>query len=123
MPAGDKFLKELEEWSSRRGKKNPHETRISFLAVKEEVKAGIDAGHSAKLIWELLSEKGCIDCTYPTFCRHVRRHIKTKIENTTLRSPPKTERRESKDQENDESPIAGERSFQYSSSPNTEDLY
>ncbi|MBK1718079.1 TraK family protein [Thiocystis violacea] len=48
-----------------------------FLALKPAIAGALASGFRQRTIWADLTESRQIDCTYQTFNRHVRQHIKT----------------------------------------------
>ena len=71
------YTEELAEWVKKHEALRPRKNKnlITFLAVRTDVKAAIEAGYAFKTIWEHLHETGKISYRYETFLRHVRQHI------------------------------------------------
>jgi len=71
------YTDELAEWVKQREATRPRQDKnvVAFLAVREKVQSGIDAGYALKTIWEHLHETGRIPYRYETFLKHVHRHI------------------------------------------------
>ncbi|WP_293645169.1 TraK family protein [Thiolapillus sp.] len=72
------YTEELAEWVKKRKEKRPRQdlAAVAFMAVREDVKAAIEAGYAQKTIWAHLHEIGKIPYRYETFLKHVRKHIK-----------------------------------------------
>ncbi|OJW51151.1 MAG: hypothetical protein BGO67_12555 [Alphaproteobacteria bacterium 41-28] len=64
------WIKKGEASSSKRDK-----NLITFLAVRADVKAALEAGYTLKIIWKHLHGKGKILYNYETFLKYVRHHI------------------------------------------------
>lgn len=72
------YIDELAEWVDKRAKKKRRQdaAAVAFLAVRPNVKEAIDAGYALSTIWEHMHETGKLKCSYETFRKHVRRHMK-----------------------------------------------
>jgi len=72
------YTEALAEWVKKRKEKRPQQdlAAVAFMAVREDVKAAIEAGYAQKTIWAHLHETGKIPYRYETFLKHVRKHIK-----------------------------------------------
>ena len=71
------YTEELSDWM-RQQQPPAARTRTGladFLAVREDVRAAIEAGYSLKLIWQHLHSTHRIRCRYETFLRHVHQHL------------------------------------------------
>ena len=64
------WIKKGEASSSKQDK-----NLITFLAVRADVKAAIEAGYTLKIIWKHLHANGKISYNYETFLKYVRHHI------------------------------------------------
>ncbi|MCD8561258.1 MAG: TraK family protein [Shewanella xiamenensis] len=70
---------QLEAWLAKEAAHNPKVKRIiwaQFLAVADEIQAGINAGYSLKLIHIYLTDVKKIECNYDTFLRYQKRYVK-----------------------------------------------
>lgn len=74
-----RYADELAEWVSARPAPRPRQDRslVAFLAVKEDVRAALEAGYAMKTIWAHLQATGRIESRYETFTLHVKRHLRT----------------------------------------------
>ncbi len=74
-----RYADELAEWVSARPAPRPRQDRslVAFLAVKEDVRAALEAGYAMKTIWAHLHATGRIESRYETFTLHVKRHLRT----------------------------------------------
>ncbi|MBP8176203.1 MAG: TraK family protein [Xanthomonadales bacterium] len=75
----NRYADELAEWVSARPAPRPRQDRslVAFLAVKEDVRAALEAGYAMKTIWAHLQATGRIESRYETFTLHVKRHLRT----------------------------------------------
>lgn len=75
----NRYADELAEWVSARPAPRPRQDRslVAFLAVKEDVRAALEAGYAMKTIWAHLHATGRIESRYETFTLHVKRHLRT----------------------------------------------
>ena len=64
------WIKKSEASSSKQDK-----NLMSFLAVRADVKAAIEADYTLKIIWKHLHGRGKISYSYETFLKYVRHHI------------------------------------------------
>jgi len=120
------YTNELAEWVDKRAKKKRRQdtAAVAFLAVRQNVKEAIDAGYALSTIWEHMHETGKLKCSYETFRKHVRRHMKP----TTQADPepaPKTGAqasigKESKDEQKKDDPLNG---FTFNATPKKEELF
>lgn len=129
------FLETLAKWAkSERRTTRPrrNETLVIFLAVRDDVKAAIDAGYAIKTIWEHMHETNRVSFRYETFLRYVHRHIKNAPQVSPIQ--PATAKRASLAKGDDEtrSKASGTpkrteapalSSFTFNSKPNKEDLF
>lgn len=45
--------------------------RAVFIAVKREVLAAVEEGHTYTKIWKMLTKEGVLRCSYSQFCRYL----------------------------------------------------
>jgi hypothetical protein len=64
---------QLAEWVSQPARTLRDRHLVTFMAVRNDVKAALDAGFTAKTIWTNMRETGRVDFCYETFLRHVKR--------------------------------------------------
>lgn len=57
--------------------------RVAFLAIVDEVQAGLAAGASSRHLWEILKKEGKMGCSYITFTRYVKTLKKGAAKDTT----------------------------------------
>jgi hypothetical protein len=73
-----RYTDELADWLKKKGSSNRKDKSIiAFLAIRDDIRAAMNEGYSLQTIWEHLHETGKIPFQYETFCKHVRRYIKT----------------------------------------------
>lgn len=68
---------QLAEWVSQPARTFRDRHLVTFMAVRNDVKAALDAGFTAKTIWANMRETGRVDFCYETFLRHVKRCFNT----------------------------------------------
>ena len=66
---------ELGEWVKRRKSSKRANGLVAFLAVRDDVRAAIEAGYPVKTIWAQMRESQCVSVCYDTFLKYVNRHI------------------------------------------------
>lgn len=88
------YTDELAGWIKSREAKKPRRDlcTVSFLAVKDDIKAALDNGYSRKIIWEHMCESGKIQCAYQTFAKQIRKYITNEPEKTSPETPAKPKR-------------------------------
>lgn len=57
--------------------------RVAFLAIMDEVQAGLAAGASSRHLWQILKKEGKLGCSYITFTRYVKTIKKGAAKDTT----------------------------------------
>lgn len=70
------YTDELAEWVKKREIKGREKNLVAFLGLRDDVKAAIEAGYSAKTIWSNMRECGRIGFGYEAFLSYVNRLIK-----------------------------------------------
>ncbi len=111
------YTEELAEWLKKKGpSRRKDKSTIAFLAIRDDIKAAMDEGYSLLTIWEHLHETGKIPFQYETFCKHVRRHIKTvdKSKPMPVEKAPPVDKTKPKKKE-----LSG---FSFDATPKKEDL-
>lgn len=85
-----RYTEELAGWVSRRAAPRPRQDRniVAFLAVKEDVRAALEAGYAMKTIWAHLTATGRLAGRYETFTQHVKRYLRTAPPAAGSPSPP-----------------------------------
>lgn len=124
----------LGEWLKRRATTRRQRYLVEFLAVRDDVKAAVEAGYPVMRIWEYMVEAGQIGCGYQTFLNYVNRHVRRDCSVQAPTTPPatmarknveKTPRsRETKHQEKSSQVRAPDAipGFTFNSDPRKEDL-
>lgn len=69
------YVQQLDEWIKAKGVRKPDGNVAAFLAVRDLVKARLDDGYSATIIFAYLHEKQRIDVCYDTFLKYVHRYV------------------------------------------------
>ena len=70
------YTDELTEWTKKRATKCRGTNLVTFLGLRDDVKAAIDAGFSTKTIWSNMHESGRVTFGYDAFLNYVNRLIK-----------------------------------------------
>lgn len=70
------YTERLGEWVKQRDSTKRDKNIVAFLAVRDEVKAAVDAGYPVKTIWKNMREEKRIAFGYDTFLNYVNRHIR-----------------------------------------------
>jgi len=78
----------LEAWATRRASTPRQKNLVALLAVRDDIKAGLDAGYPALTIWRYLHEKGRVPCQYDTFRNFVNRYIRKGAAKNPAKTPP-----------------------------------
>ncbi|WP_374090985.1 TraK family protein [Methylomicrobium lacus] len=129
------YTDELAEWVDKRAKKKRRQdtAAVAFLAVRPNVKEAIDAGYALSTIWEHMHETGKLKCSYETFRKHVRRHMKPTTQadpKTTPKAGAQTSTgKESKDDQKTKTTKVGQKKdyplngFTFNATPKKEELF
>ena len=67
------YPKQLAQWVNQPASKLRDRHLATFMAVRNDVEAALDAGFTAKTIWANMHETGRVNFSYETFLRHVKR--------------------------------------------------
>jgi len=67
------YPKQLAQWANQPASKLRDRHLATFMAVRNDVQAALDAGFTAKTIWANMRATGRVDFCYETFLRHVKR--------------------------------------------------
>lgn len=70
------YPEQLGEWVKQRESTQRDKNLVAFLAVKEDVKAAIEAGYAVKTVWANMSDTQRIPFKYDTFLNFVNRFIR-----------------------------------------------
>ena len=70
------YTDQLEEWVKQKKGSARDKHLVTFLAIKEDVRLAMNAGYSAKTIWQNMRELGRVSFTYALFLKYVSLHIK-----------------------------------------------
>lgn len=84
------YPEQLGEWVKRRRSSKGASPVASFLAVRDDVKAAVDAGYPVKTIWTQMYESQCVNVSYDTFIRYVNRYINNPGSTAPARNAVKT---------------------------------
>lgn len=80
----------LGEWIKRRESTKRDRYLAAFLAVRDDVKAAVNAGYPIMTIWANMVEAGQVACGYETFRNYVNRYVRRADESHTSTSPAPT---------------------------------
>lgn len=70
------YPEQLGDWVKRRESTQRDKNLVAFLAVRDDVKAAVDAGYAVKTIWSNMSEAGRVNFGYDTFLNYTNRLIR-----------------------------------------------
>ena len=84
----------LGEWLKRRATTGRQRYLVEFLAVRDDVRAAVEAGYPVMCIWENMVEAGQIGCGYQTFLNYVNRHVRRDSAAQAPATPPAAMTRE-----------------------------
>ena len=101
----------IAERAARKKPPRNGQNRVTFLAMREDVKQAIDDGWPVKTIWETLHEEGKVSFSYPAFIGYVNRLI--------LSSPASRETAQATEKNPGEPTTSG---FTFNRTPKKEDL-
>jgi hypothetical protein len=71
--AAKSYPERLAQWVNQPARKFRDRHLVTFMAVRNDVQAALDAGFAAKTIWANMHETGRVDFCYETFLKHVKR--------------------------------------------------
>lgn len=81
----------LGEWVKRRESTQRDKNLVAFLAVRDDVRAAVDAGYAVKTIWANMSEAGRVKFGYDTFLNYTNRLIRKPKAAAPSHTPAPTE--------------------------------
>jgi len=90
------YPEKLAKWiNAQKGSSSRYKKHlVAFLAIKDDVKAALDTGHTMKNIWLHMRAEGKISFSYKSFTQYVHRYLKEKdehIENLSTANEAKKE--------------------------------
>lgn len=77
------YPEQLGEWVKRRESTQRDKNLVAFLAVRDDVKAAINAGYAVKTVWLNMREAGRVQFGYDTFLNYTNRLIRRPQANVT----------------------------------------
>jgi hypothetical protein len=72
---GKNYPDQLGDWVRQRAATTRDKNLVAFLAVRDDVRAALDAGYAAKTVWSNLHESKRIAVSYTAFLRYVRKFL------------------------------------------------
>lgn len=72
---GKNYPDQLGDWVRQRATTMRDKNLVAFLAVRDDVRAALDAGYAAKTVWANLHESGRIGVSYTAFLRYIRKFL------------------------------------------------
>ena len=86
---------QLGEWVKLRKSTQRDKNLVAFLAVRDDVKAAVEAGYAVKTVWANMHESKRIEFGYDTFLNYVNRLLRRPLVDqaatlTESASPPTT---------------------------------
>jgi len=103
------YPEKLAKWiNSQKGSSSRYKKHlVAFLAIKDDVKAALDTGHTMKNIWLHMRAEGKISFSYKSFTQYVHRYLKENDEHKENRSTTDTEKKECLKQQSNK-PVSSE---------------
>lgn len=71
------YPEQLAQWVSQPARTLRDRHLVTFMAVRKDVQAALDAGFTVKTIWTNMHETGRVDFCYETFLKHAKRCMNT----------------------------------------------
>lgn len=81
---------QLASWVRQHERKKRDETLVEFLAVRHDVKAGMDAGYSVKMVWRHMQDSRRVSFGYDTFLKYVQRFFPDSVGRQKRQRSPAT---------------------------------
>jgi hypothetical protein len=72
---GKNYPDQLGDWVRQRAATTRDKNLVAFLAVRDDVRAALDAGYAVKTIWSNLHESKRISVSYTAFLHYVRKFL------------------------------------------------
>lgn len=69
------YPEQLGDWVTHRAATTRDKNLVAFLAVRDDVRAALEAGFAAKTVWSNLHESKRIAVSYTAFLRYVRKFL------------------------------------------------
>jgi len=70
------YAEQLGQWVKLRQSTRRDKNVAAFLAVRDDAKVAIEAGHAIKTVWKNMREAQRIEFSYNTFCIYVKRFVR-----------------------------------------------
>ena len=114
------YPEQLVEWIKQRESTRRDKNLVAFLAVRQDVKAAVEAGYAVKTVWANLYETKRITFGYDTFLNYVNRLIRRPQvdQTTTARATVKPDKKAVTKAK----PAEAAAGFSYNPVPNKEEL-
>lgn len=80
----DVSARNLDEWIRTSASSRRDRNVVAFLAIREEVKAGLEAGHAATTLFAYMRDGGRVSFCYDTFLKYVHRYIRQQNEAASI---------------------------------------
>jgi hypothetical protein len=81
------YLEQLGEWVKRRKSTQRDRNLVAFLAIRDDVKAALDASYSVKTVWANMQECKRTEVGYEVFLHYVNRLIRHPIADHSATAP------------------------------------
>lgn len=113
----------LGEWVKQRESTRRDKNLVAFLAVRDDVKAAVEAGYAVKTVWTNMHESKRIMFGYDTFLNYVNRLIRRpQVDQTVTTDSSITPSKVGKKTAAKAKPAETATGFNYNPIPNKEDL-
>lgn len=113
----------LGEWVKQRESTRRDKNLVAFLAVRDDVKAAVEAGYAVKTVWANMHESKRIMFGYDTFLNYVNRLIRRpQVDQTVTTDSSSTPSKVGKKTAAKAKPAETAPGFNYNPIPNKEDL-
>ncbi|MYN08889.1 TraK family protein [Pseudoduganella aquatica] len=87
---GKNYPDQLGDWVRQRAATTRDKNLVAFLAVRDDVRAALDAGYAAKTVWSNLRESKRIAVSYTAFLRYVRKFLNQSDDAASSQPAPST---------------------------------
>ena len=113
----------LGEWVKQRESTRRDKNLVAFLAVRDDVKAAVEAGYAVKTVWTNMHESKRIMFGYDTFLNYVNRLIRRpQVDQTATTGSSSTLTKAGRKTAAQVKPAEAAASFSFNPVPNKEEL-
>ena len=117
------YPEQLGEWVKQRESTRRDKNLVAFLAVRDDVRAAVEAGYAVKTVWANMHEFKRIMFGYDTFLNYVNRLIRRpQVNQTTTTAFSSAPAKAGNKTATKAKPANDETGFSYNPVPNKEEL-